>query len=90
MPLCRLATDARLEAGLEPRDFPLPRRNVLDAPANLTAAIPRVVQGFAREQRGATRVAKLYGALDAASMRKEASTFLGAAGLSCASRAHTG
>ena len=74
------------KAGLETRDFPLPRRNVLNAPANLTAAIPRVVQGFAREQRGATRVANLYGALDAASMRTEASTFLGAAGLSCASR----
>ena len=80
------------KAGLEPRDFPLPRRNVLDAPANLTAAIPRVVRGFAREQQrgGATRVAKLYGALDAASMRKEASTFLGAAGLSCASRGSSG
>ena len=74
------------KAGLEPRDFPLPRRNVLDAPANLTAAIPRVVRGFAREQRSATRVAKEYDALDAASMRAEASTFLGAAGLSCARR----
>ena len=72
------------KAGQEPRDFPLPRRHVLTHPANLSAALPRVLRDLAHERRGYGPMVQLYADLDAESLRAEVRQFLTAAGLTCA------
>lgn len=65
------------QAGSDPEDFPMPKRNVLDAPAELARALPRVLAAWARESRGYQQMRQLYDAhISAASLRVEAVAFL--------------
>ena len=59
--------------GTEPRDFPIPERNLLATrrPGDLRRAIPRVLGDFERETAEYAGMRELYGSLDADSFRAE-------------------
>ena len=72
--------------GQDMEDFPIPRRNVLTHPRNLSAAIPRILANFAREQRGYSFMRQKYRALGSHSLRREAAAFLAAHAASASTR----
>ncbi|KAL1519853.1 hypothetical protein AB1Y20_023356 [Prymnesium parvum] len=72
-----LLTGAHL-CGQDLDDFPIPRRNVLRHPSNLTAAIRRVLSDFAAEQRAQAWMRRKYMEINARSLRREAAAFLAA------------
>jgi hypothetical protein len=64
--------------GQDADDFPIPRRNVLRHPHNLSEAIPRILGDFGREQHSLKLMRHKYRALGARSLRREAADFLNA------------